>query len=306
VTAGDRGDGRRGSSASAGAPTPEPAATVVLLRPDPAGQPLVFFVKRHGKARFMPRHYVFPGGRLDPGDADEALLARVDGVDGAALASRMVGVTSARQALAHVVAAIRETFEEAGVLLARRDGQPVSTRTDELRAWRDALNEGGATFAELVTALGLRLDGGGLTYFAHWVTPRGHRHRYDARFFLACAPDGQVERHDAKETTDSVWRSPRSALDAYAGDEDFLLAPPTWSVLRDLSAHATTQAARAWARAQTHPPRIEPRIVRVGDQAAGEVELRVLPGDPLYGDGVEPDAAPRRLVLRDGRWRDGS
>ncbi len=289
-------------------PTPEPASTVVLLRPGPQGAPLVFFVKRHGKARFMPRYYVFPGGRVDPGDGDAALLGRLDGVDGDALAARMVGIASARQALAHVVAALRETFEEAGVLLAHRHGQPVSTRTAELRAGRAALNEGRTTFGALVQALDLRLDGGALTYFAHWVTPRGHRHRYDARFFLACAPDGQVEEHDAKETTASLWRSPGGALDAYAQGEDFLLAPPTWSVLRDLSACATTRDVRAWATSQVSPPRIEPRIVRVGDRAQGQVEteLRVLPGDPLYGDGAPPDAQPRRLVLRDGRWREGS
>lgn len=303
VRAGGAGGGAAGAPASD--PTPEPAATIVLLRPAPLGEPLVFFVKRHAKARFMPRYYVFPGGRLDPGDADEGLLGRVDGVDGAALAERMVGVTSAAAALAHVVAALRETFEEAGVLLAARAGRPVSTRTDELRAWRAALNDGRATFAELVSALDLRLDGGALRYFAHWVTPRGYRHRYDARFFLACAPDGQVEQHDAKETVASTWRSPKEALDAYAGGEDFLLAPPTWSVLRDLAAHATTHDARAWAEAQARPPRIEPRIVQSPQIGGGETELRVLPGDPLYGDGASEDAPPRRLVLRDGRWRDG-
>lgn len=268
-----------------------PAATVVLLR-EAAAQaeaPAVFFVRRHRKSTFMPNAYVFPGGRVDEADGASRLLKRLDGVDESRLLSRMDGLGDTRSALSHVVAAIRETFEEAGVLLASRDGVAVDARTepdlwDRLDAWRDRLNANETTFVEMVEAEALRLDASGLTYFAHWITPTHERKRYDARFFVVAAPPGQRYQHDDQEVTASCWLTASDALASYHGGDDFFLAPPTWKILQDIRDFTSVNDVVGWGDEPAAVPPIMP-----------ETKMR---------DGAFNLELPRseRIVLANGHW----
>jgi 8-oxo-dGTP pyrophosphatase MutT (NUDIX family) len=286
------------------AQAPRPAATLVLLREGDGDVPFeIFFVRRHHRAAFMANAYVFPGGRVDAADSAPTTVARLDGLDLEALAARSHGLTTADEAAAHAVCAIRETFEEAGVLLARRAAALVQTASGPDRArfadHREALNTGRLAFGELLEAEELRLAGDQLVYFAHWITPKAEQRRYDTRFFVAFAPPAQLWRHDERETTDSRWLSPQAALAAYEGEGAFQLAPPTWAILRDLAALPDRQAVLAWAAAADVAP-IEPHLTA----APGGSLTLALPGDPLHP--TTPDATtPNRIVLREGRWAKG-
>lgn len=283
---------------------PRPAATLVLLREGDADVPFeIFLVRRHHRSAFMANAYVFPGGRVDAADSAPATVARLDGLDGAALAARSHGMSTAEEAAAHAICAIRETFEEAGVLLARRGSQLLRTAEGSDRQrfadHREALNAGSLSFGELLEAEELRLAGDQLVYFAHWITPKAEKRRYDTRFFVAFAPPAQAERHDDRETTDSRWLAPAAALAAYEGEGAFQLAPPTWAILRDLAALPDREAVLAWAAAADVSP-IEPHLTA----AAGGGLTLALPGDPLHPASPEA-AATNRIVLRDGRWAKG-
>jgi len=188
-----------------------PAATIVLLRDGRDGLE-VFMVVRHHAIDFASGALVFPGGRVDENDfalaADPALCPNPDGLDTAAMAYRL--------------AAIRETFEECGVLFAR-PGHTVALIDGERlreveRTHRAPLAEGRISFDSVLTAYGLLPATDLLTYFAHWITPRNQPKRYDTHFFLAEAPDEHLAVHDGAESVDSVWLTPRQVLaDTAAG-----------------------------------------------------------------------------------------
>ncbi len=170
----------------------------------------VLMVRRNLRSDFVGGAYVFPGGAVDPldgGPEAEAICAgRTD-----AGASALLGFESG--GLAYWVAVVRETFEEAGILLARREGGPdllAGDAEEEARfaAERVAVNSGTRRFLDLCRDEGLRLSVGDIHYFAHWITPRGAPRRYDTRFFVAAAPPGQIAAHDAGETIAEVWISP--------------------------------------------------------------------------------------------------
>jgi 8-oxo-dGTP pyrophosphatase MutT (NUDIX family) len=174
---------------------PRPAATVVLLRD--AQQALeVFLVRRAKGSSFMGGAYVFPGGKLDDADSDPALLARVRGVD-AADAGAALGEVDAPHALPLFVAAIRETFEEAGVLFGEGAHEGARKRL-----------AAGERLTALAAELGWTLDASPLVPYARWVTPAVEPKRFDARFFLAIAPDRGDWAHDASETIASAWMTP--------------------------------------------------------------------------------------------------
>jgi 8-oxo-dGTP pyrophosphatase MutT (NUDIX family) len=217
--------------------------------------------------------YVFPGGRVDPADGGAAIEPFVGGIADDE-ASRLLGVD--RGGLAFWVAAIRECFEESGLLLARtRSGAaPAHDASD-----RVAVHRGDLSMIELCRRHDLVLDGAALRYVAHWVTPVGETaRRFDTRFFLAVAPDGQDGVHDDAETVDSRWVRPADALrDAERGD--LTMMPPTIACLRFLADCAdTTEAIRA-ADAAGPPPRIQPKIRR---DAAGRIVGFAMPGDPDF------------------------
>jgi 8-oxo-dGTP pyrophosphatase MutT (NUDIX family) len=268
----------------------------VLARPA-ALQLEVFLVRRHDRVAFMAGAHVFPGGRVD--DADYAADAErwCDGVEAAV--AQMVRRPPA-EAVAFHVAAVRELFEEAGVLLAHPDAGRIGELSDflttDLVEWRRDLIAHRVTMAELATRQAFRLRLDALTLFAHWITPDVETRRFDTSFFFAVAPDVQEAVHDDHEATHGTWMHPAEALERCRAGE-IALPPPTWTTLRTLSRLGSVEEAQAWARVQSAPP-IQPRVVGREDGA----RIILLPGDPSYAavDGFV--ATETRFLLEDGRW----
>jgi 8-oxo-dGTP pyrophosphatase MutT (NUDIX family) len=246
----------------------------------------VLMVRRNLRSDFVGGAYVFPGGAVDPldgGSEAEALSAGRSDAD----ASALLGVGSG--GLAYWVAVVRETFEEAGLLLARRERGPellAGDPAEEARfaAARAAVNAGTRRFLDLCREERLQLGVGDIHYFAHWITPRGAPRRYDTRFFVAAAPPGQIAAHDAGETIAEVWITPHDALARHrAGEIEVIF--PTIRNLQAIGRFATSAALlEAAARASSAVPTIEPRVVPDGNG------MRiVLPGDPSYEQAPVPD-----------------
>jgi 8-oxo-dGTP pyrophosphatase MutT (NUDIX family) len=211
---------------------PVPAATVILLRDSAAG-PEVLLLERHAKSEFLPDAYVFPGGRVDA--EDHALAARVAGVSGQQ-ASAALRTVAPELALGFFVAAIRETFEESGLLLARRRGSPQlldAASAAALARHRLDVQSGERSFRELVLAEDLVLAADLLAAHAHWITPEDSPRRFDTIFFAAETPPGQEALHDGVELTSHVWIRPEQGLSEYrAGRRQMIL--PTWANLETL------------------------------------------------------------------------
>src|SRR6201987_3669091 len=187
--------------------TPRPASTILLLRDSVAANEIeVFMMVRHYEIDFNSGALVFPGGSVDKNDreiiAHPELYSGGDGLDEAGLSFRSAG--------------IRETFEESGILLARPKGSKAlvdARRAREIEiAHRAELNEGKITFLKVITDKGMLLALDELVPYAHWITPEGMPKRFDTWFFLAAAPPDQLGAHDGRESTDSIWVSPREAL----------------------------------------------------------------------------------------------
>jgi 8-oxo-dGTP pyrophosphatase MutT (NUDIX family) len=246
----------------------------------------VLMVRRNLRSDFVGGAYVFPGGAVDPLDggaeAETLCAGRSD-----AEASALLGFLSG--GLAYWVAVVRETFEEAGLLLAQRPGGPgllAGDSEEEARfaAERNAVNEGERRFLDLCRDEQLLLSVGDIHYFAHWITPRGAPRRYDTRFFVAAAPPGQIAAHDAGETIAEVWITPQDALARHrAGEIEIIF--PTIRNLQAIGRFATSTALLdAAAEASSSVPAIEPRVVPDGNG------MRiVLPGDPAYERAPVPD-----------------
>lgn len=232
--------------------TAVPSASVLLLRGSSSGGVEVFLQQRTIASDFAGGAYVFPGGKVDPQDRDmpPEVLGEVDAV----ALQRGLGTRTPGDALALAVAAIREAFEEAGVLLASRDGHVVAgdeLGRPEVVAMREALaaRHEAADWRSFLSEEGLVLDLSALVPFAWWVTPHGIHRRYSTRFFVAAVPAGQGDRlaHDGSEMTDSVWIDPAAALAAGESGERVIIYP-TRRTLAALAAHPTVDAALAAAR----------------------------------------------------------
>jgi len=195
-------------------PTPaRPAATIALLREGADGVE-VLLVRRHRQTGFVPGAWVFPGGRVDAADAADGVMERLDGLTADA-AARRLGLNEGAGAIAYYVAALREAFEETGILVALdAEGRVPSTAADDDRveALRDALLEDRIGLADVLDELASRLDGGTVEYIAHWITPEVERRRYDTRFFAARVAPGSEPVIDGREMTDAVWLAPADAL----------------------------------------------------------------------------------------------
>ena len=246
----------------------------------------VLMVRRNLRSDFVGGAYVFPGGAVDPLDGGVEAEALCRGRSDAQ-ASALLGVRSG--GLAYWVAVVRETFEEAGLLLAQREGGVALLGGDlgeeaRLAAERRAVNDGSRRFLDLVRQERLWLGVGDIHYFAHWITPRGAPRRYDTRFFVAAAPPGQIAAHDAGETIADVWITPGDALARHrAGEIEIIF--PTIRNLQAIGRFATSaELLDAAARASGAVPAIEPRVVPDGSG------MRiVLPGDPEYDRGSVSD-----------------
>ena len=247
------------------------AATILLLRdghrqggPDDGLE--VLLLERHIESDFAGGALVFPGGKVDA--ADRALPAdRWRGRDPAAWRDTL-GAERDEDALGLMVAAVRETFEEADVLLATRGGQPVTDADLASPSFVEARRRLGSReesfdWTAWLEEEGLVLDLGSLAPWAWWVTPKGQHKRFDTRFFVACLPEEQSAAHDDVEMTALRWTSPRAALDAQAAGQVTVIYP-TRKNLEALAEH--TSAAAAWAAAEAGAVdlrRIEPTVVVV-------------------------------------------
>jgi 8-oxo-dGTP pyrophosphatase MutT (NUDIX family) len=222
---------------------PRPAATAVLMR-DAADGPEVLLLQRNRSSGFVPGAYVFPGGRVDPADATA------------------VWPGATEPPAEYWVAAVREVFEETGVLLARDcDGQWAGSAASSelLETWRERLMNDQATLADVLEREQLSLDADALGYIAHWITPLPEPRRYDTRFFLARLPEGAETARDAREMTDAVWLSARRALERFEAGR-LPMVFPTVKTLQLLQSHKSVDEALHAFRARTITP-ILPRLV---------------------------------------------
>ncbi len=273
-----------------------PAATVMVVEDrvldsgERAGLQ-VLMLRRTARAVFAGDMWVYPGGRVDAGD-EEIAARHVTGLS-AGEANRRLGLD--RGGLAYWVAALRECFEEAGILLARglADGAALDlaepARRQRLAGYRDELNAGRMTFGEVIAAEEVVLDAARIHYVAHWVTPLGSPRRFDTRFFLAAAPPGQVAAHDDTEVVHHEWMAPALALQRWHADEMAMMSP-TARMLMCLTPFDAASAAVAAAALD-----LEPEQIRV--RREGEAYHIMLPGDPGWEQG-DPEAEFGWIKLR--------
>jgi 8-oxo-dGTP pyrophosphatase MutT (NUDIX family) len=270
------------------------ASTVVLLR---RATPVeVFLVRRHHEIAFMGGAHVFPGGRVEQSDVVDEPELICDGIDAAA---RRISDVSAAAAVAFHIAAIRELFEEAGILLARRDGVIIpidGALSTRFAQYRNALAAGEISMVDVAEREGLRLALDALAYFAHWITPEIEARRFDTRFFAAVTPDTQIATHDAAEVMDGEWITPDAAI-ARCRVGEIALPPPTWTTLRAVARYRSVDDVMEWARTCT-VPRVQPSVIQRGD-----TRIILLPGDPACAAVAGFEAAERRFTLEGGRWR---
>jgi 8-oxo-dGTP pyrophosphatase MutT (NUDIX family) len=257
------------------------AATVMLVR-DADDGPEVFMLRRSLGASFVGGAYVFPGGAVDPHDRTSEAEAICDGLTDVA-ASRRLGLAAG--GIAYWVAAIRECFEEAGVLLARSAAGQV-VRFDEpavearFETHRRAVHDGERRLVEVCVEEDLRLITDDIHYVSHWITPVGEPRRFDTRFFVARAPEAQTPLHDDRETIESLWIRPADALARQAAGELFMI-PPTIANLRFLEPHDSAAKILAAAGEIADVPAIQPKL-RVDPD--GKVVGILLPGQPGFDD----------------------
>ncbi len=267
--------------ADSGAPLP--SASVILLDPERGGdEPFaIFMLRRTAGSSFMPERYVFPGGRVEPSDGADPL---------------------AQESLQR--AALRELWEEAGVILATEPGKAADLPPNQREAARAALNAGDMSLNEAFAQLGLSPDLAALFPYARWVTPSARPKRFDTFFYVAAMPPGQQARADDQETAEGLWLGPATALTANQAGQ-VSLAPPQVRLLGELS-----QCSGPAELLQSRPNALEPikpvlwlsKKMRVllfpwdPDHARGEPSSQCLPGRPV------PAHQASRMVDSDGRW----
>ncbi len=269
---------------------PRPAATIVMLR-DGADGLEVFLLKRHGLSDVLGGVHVFPGGKVDLRDAELDMDLHLDRPQDELRANLGEQDLDARTAAGLYVAAIREAFEESGVLFAQGARQQ-----DALRA--HALLREGHAFDEMLGRMALRLDCAGVVPWSRWITPTVPSmmtKRFDTRFFVAAVPADQIARHDEHETTESVWIAPRAALHQY-WDGTMQLAAPQIMSLAHLTHYGSVASALAAARAR-RPPVVAPEPF---DDEAGRVIC--YPGDERHSVAERALPGPTRLYLRNKRF----
>ena len=275
---------------------PRASATVVLLRDDPEKGLEVFLLRRHMASAVLGGAYVFPGGKLDDADCAPDLHAHLD-VSPQALHSALGEPELPEHTAAGLyVAAVREVLEECGVLYARLHGS-LAHDAAQRQQWQQALH-GGQSFGEVLQRAGLRVDTQHLAPWSRWITPvqpSVTNKRFDTRFFVAVLPSGQHPIHDNIEAIDSVWLSPREALDRYwAGG--LPLAPPQIMTLVSLLSHTCTASVLNCAKQQT-PPVILPEPF--DDEG---VRTLCYPGDVRHSVTQRAMRGPTRLRFVAGRF----
>lgn len=262
-----------------------PAATVMLIRDQASAAFEVFMLQRTLSAAFAKGMYVFPGGRVDDGDSANELEDLCDGMSDEQASSLLQVPVGG---LAYWVAAIRECFEEAGVLLARHASSQEIIRFDnpdvvaKFAEARKQIYDGTLTLIQLCARENLTLVTDSIHYVSHWITPVGETRRFDTRFFVARAPQAQEPLHDDGETIASLWVEPEDAL-ARRTRGELAMIWPTISNLEFLAQHQTTADVLDAASRIGVPTTILPRL---RTDANGKVIGIILPGQPGYDDPV--------------------
>jgi len=282
---------------------PKPAASVILLRDAPTLEGLesveVFLVKRHGNSKVLGGAYVFPGGKLDADDMQVVLADQLAQSSEQLFLQLQEPEQSPQGAAALYVAALREAFEECGVLFVKH--LQASKPLDVLQAAQNlnALIQEGRPFSKALGQLGFLLDTQALVPWARWITPKTptvSNQRFDARFFLGVMPKDQTALHDNVETTHSTWITPKDALKAYCAKEIELAAPQIMTLI-DLARFKSTASAVAHARAQS-TPKIEPHSTSIDG-----VRVVCFPGDVLHPLKDKILHGPSRLWFKEGLFQ---
>lgn len=293
---------------------PKKAATVILLRnKEPKGFE-VFLLKRHEKSSFMGGNFVYPGGRVDEDDGSLKICTLSKGITFEEAQKILGGTFSPEESFAHWIAAIRELFEEAGVLLAYdQEGNLFQIRNQDEQAkfssYRESLQKGVLTVCQMAQKEKLLFALDLLHYYAHWITPEARSERFDTRFFLARYPLGQEASHDQKETTAGIWITPRKALEENLKGEA-ILSPPTLKTLEDLLRFKTIDEVFTSLKNMKIQP-ILPILTKI---TSGP--LIIFPWDPEYeiyqkeeipvhldhGQPSQPGDNTTRLILKEGIW----
>jgi 8-oxo-dGTP pyrophosphatase MutT (NUDIX family) len=242
-------------------------------------------LERHGSITF-PGVHAFPGGVVEAGDAAVAGAM----LPGAQAWAPLGEGDQPAEALPYWIAAVRELFEEMGILVAARGGRLVGGPLDDGLVGLRRRLLAGEPFAALLAETGLVPATHELFYFARWITPRVNPKRFDTRFLVGRVPAGQDAVVDGTETVSHEWLTPAAALRAY-GDGRIQLMPPTVRTLDELAGFASVDDVLADART---------RVVRA---LCPEIETGGAGPAMTYPDNTGAGLAPRRLVLRDGRWR---
>ncbi len=253
------------------------AATVVLVRNGEFGIE-VFMLRRSLQSKFVGGAYVFPGGAVDPSDHPPDIEHLCYGLNDEQ-ASKRLGIAAG--GLAYWVAAVRESFEEAGVLLAVDDSDRLVSFSDldvqsRFTGWRAGVDSGAQSLRQVCEAEGLRLATDRMHYFSHWITPIGAPRRYDTRFFICGAPPEQVPLHDDRETIANVWIRPLDALERCQRGE-FAMILPTIKTLEAIGRFSTASDFLEAASQIGEIPTILPRLRADGELVEEIVGIPAVP-----------------------------
>ena len=253
--------------------TPVPAATVILLREGHPGVE-VLLMQRHRASKFAGGDFVYPGGKIEVDDNPDDAAQWCQGFD-AAKATARLQAPDAKTAVGVYVGAIRETFEEVGVLLAYdASGGWAKVDGPKFGDYRKACQAENLAFWNMVRAENLRLATDKLIYFAHWITPEEQPFRYDTRFFAAPMPEGQMPVADEHEVIDLRWFAPKAAIAAFKAGE-ISLRNPTVQNMKLVDAGSVAAALDGVRDREV--PTIRPRVIMEGDK-----RKILMPGDPGY------------------------
>jgi 8-oxo-dGTP pyrophosphatase MutT (NUDIX family) len=293
---------------------PKRAATVILLRNKEPGGFDVFLLKRHEKSSFMGGNFVYPGGRVDRDDGSLEICPLSKGMTLEEAQKILGGTFSPEESFAHWVAAIRELFEEAGILLAYdQKGNLFQARNrkerEKLLHYRKLLQEDKTNICEIAQKEDLLFALDQLYYYAHWITPEAQSQRFDTRFFLTRYSSGQEASHDQKETTAGIWITPKKALEENLKG-NVILSPPTLKTLEDLSRFKSIEDIfHSLKREEIQP--ILPILTKISNDP-----LIIFPWDPEYvlfkngeiptcinhGLPSRPGDNTTRLLMVENRW----
>ena len=278
------------------------AATVILIRPSKSGDWVIFLARRHQKQTFMAGAYVFPGGQLEETDNDPQLENYIKTADVFDPCRLLQDSSLPREkALGFFIAAIRETFEEAGILLGgKTTGNFVSFHDEKVlkrfNDYRRELNSSQITLAEIARKENIFLFPDTLIPYSHWITPEFEKKRFNTRFFLAKLPPGQTPLADAMELTESLWVTPQKALEMHR-QKEIILMPPTLKTIEELSAFRNIDELFSAAKTKI--------IYPILPQLTGN-SLK-LPHDPEYSIDaykrpLNPNE-PSRILVENGVWK---